>query len=258
MSARGEDELRIPIEIKTEDIKELRDIIAGLKEAQQDARSAVPTTRAKAQTGEQRTATRTQPFEERGGIFGGEAGKEQAFRDKTSKAATQREGAFDELKKQVNDIQDTQIEGLSAFDAILGGAFLSQGRGAQAMKGVGQAGAAVKGGAMGLLGGLARKIIPVIIPLMLAAGFVQTIMQELIKPGGLFDRRLRINIEAQLLKLTKRKETAELREGVRELRVTAVLGQRGPSPVDSPLFGFRAGVPFIGSNQEALDKGLLP
>jgi len=258
MSARGEDELRIPIEIKTEDIAELRDIIAGLKEAQQDARSAVPTTRAKAQTGEQRTATRTQPFEERGGIFGGEVGKQQAFKDKTSKAATQRESAFSELKKQVGDIQDTQVEGLSAFDAIFGGAILSQGRGGQAMKGVGQAGAAVRSGGMGMLGGLASRLIPVIIPLMLAFGFVTTITNELIKPGGVFDRRLRINVEDQFFKLADRKETAEFREGVRELRVTAVTGQRGPSPVSNVKDFFRRGTPFIHSNQEALDKGLLP
>jgi len=258
MSARGEDELRIPIEIKTEDIKEIRDIIQGLKEAQQDARSALPTSRKGAAAGEQRGAVRTQPFEERGGIFGGEAGKEGEIRDKTSAQAVQRENAFDKLKEQVNDIQDTQVEGLSAFDAILGGAFLGSTVGKGTVKGIGTASGAVRGGAMGMLGGLAIKLIPILIPAMLAFGLIQTISQELIRPGGAFDRRLRINIEAQFFKLSNRKEIAELREGVRELRVTAVSGQRGPSPVSNVKDFFRKGTPFIHPNQEALEKGLLP
>jgi len=258
MSARGEDELRIPIEIKTEDIAELRDIIQKLKEAKQDARSAVPTTRAKAATGEQRGAVRTQPFEERGGIFGGEAGKDQALRDKTSKQAFVREDAFANLKEQVNTLQDTQIEGLSALDAVFGAAFLSGGVGG----GIGKAQGVVRGGGgagvFGALKGLAFRLLPIILPLLLAKGLIDTIVKELIRPGGFFDRRLRIDIEKQFLKLANRKETAELREGVRELRVTAVTGQRGPSPVSNVKDFFRKGTPFIHPNQEALEKGLLP
>jgi len=258
MSARGDDVLRIPIEIKTEDIKEIREIIQGLKEAEQSARSAVPTTKAKALTGEERTATRTQPFEERGGIFGGkEAGKEEQFRDKTSKQAFVREDAFGALKEQVNALQDTQVEGLSLFDAILGGAFLSQGAGGAARAGTGL----IRGGGAGVMQGLKGmvvRLIPILIPAMLAFGLIDAVNKELLRPGGLFDRRLKIFVEKQFFKLTNRKETAELREATRELRVTAVTGQRGPSPVSNVKDFFRKGTPFIHPNQERLEKGLLP
>jgi len=258
MSARGDDVLRIPIEIKTEDIAEIREIIQGLKEAEQSARSAVPTTKAKALSGEERTATRTQPFEERGGIFGGkEAGKEQQFRDKTGKQAFVREDAFSQLKDQVNAIQDTQIEGLSAMDALFGGAILSQGAGGKFKAGVGLAKGGI-GGVVASMKGLAVKLIPILIPAMLAFGLADTIKNELIREGGAFDRRLKILIERQFFKLSNRKEIAELREGVRELRVTAVTGQRGPSPVVNVKDFFRRGIPFIHPNQEALEKGLLP
>ena len=257
MSQRGEDELRIPIEIKTEDIAELREIIQNLKEAEQTARSAVPTTKAKAVAGEQRGAVRTQPFEERGGIFGGEAGKAEQIRDKTSKQAFVREDAFSQLKEQVNAIQDTQIEGLSAIDAVFGGAILAQGAGGKAAAGIGLAKGGI-GGVIASVKGLAFKLIPILIPAMLAFGLADTIKNELIREGGAFDRRLKILIEKQFFKLSNRKEIAELREGVREFRVTAVTGQRGPSPVVNVKDFFRKGTPFIHPNQEALEKGLLP
>ena len=257
MSARGGESLRVPIEIKTEDIQELRDIIQELKEAEQTARSAVPTTKAKAARGESRGAVRADPFEVRGGIFGGETGKVPALREKTSRQAFQRESEFSKLRDQVSKIGETQQQSLSAFDAILGGAFLTGGLG-----GAGKTAAGVVGGGaagvMGSMKGLMVRLIPILIPAMLAFGLIQTIQNELLRPGGIFDRRLRINVEDQFFELSDRKEIAQLREGVRELRVTAVSSQRGPSPVSNVKDFFKKGRPFINPDQEALEKSLLP
>jgi len=90
--------VRAPIEIETTDIETLNDLIQEIKEAQSAARELEPMRGRKAATDE-RSAIRTEAFETRGGIFGGETGKEQKFRDKTSRAALQRENQFKTLRR---------------------------------------------------------------------------------------------------------------------------------------------------------------
>ena len=85
-----------------------------------------------------------------------------------------------------------------------------------------------------------------------------SVINELIKPGGPFDRRLRINIEDQHLKLSDRDVIADLRGGTRDFRVTSIAAQRGPSPNVNFKDIFRQGLPFISMDQERLEKNLYP
>jgi len=259
MSVRGEDELRIPIEIKTEDIKELRDIIQGLKEAQQDARSATPTTKARAEVGAQKGAVRTAPFEERGGIFGGVAGgKGGTFRDKSSAAPIQRENEFKKLRNQVDALSETQGEGIQSMDLIMGGAIarnFSAGRAAAA------GGTVLKGGTVaasaGALGGIVTRMIPIIGPLLIAAGFIKTIIDQLIKPGGPFDRRYRRVIRDEISSATERQEKAVIRQGLKILRITPYATFRGES---TSIQGqkVKEGNPIYGQDFDMMQKGIGP
>ena len=75
---------------------------------------------------------------------------------------------------------------------------------------------------------LARFAGPIGIAL-LASGFVVQLIDQLVKPGGPFDRRYRRNIETEFAVLTSKKEKEEITQGRRELRVTTMSGLRGPT-----------------------------
>ena len=120
---KGDDAVRVPIEIKTEDLSELQQLIQELTEAEEASRTArasgaLP---ARGSAGAQsfvgqagRSGRQAAAREGPGGIFGG--GREgmqatpQTFRDRSGRQAMQRENPFSALQDQVKQMQDEQME----------------------------------------------------------------------------------------------------------------------------------------------------
>ena len=121
---KGDDAVRVPIEIKTEDLSELQQLIQELTEAEEASRTARASGAAlpsKGAAGPQtfggqagRSGRQAAAREGPGGIFGG--GREgmqatpQTFRDRSGRQAMQRENQFSALQDQVKQMQDEQTE----------------------------------------------------------------------------------------------------------------------------------------------------
>ena len=260
MSAVGDDAVRIPIEIKTEDIEEIDEIVQKLKEAKSDARTAVPTTKAKAELGESRAPSRIEAFESRGGIFGGEVGGGGgALRDKASRAPLQRQNQLTKLQQDVKGLETQASGNAEAVDLLTAGFFgtsVGVGAGGAARAGIGGAKNVLKGGmGGGMIGVIAKFAAPIGIAL-LAAGLIKNIIDELVKPGGPFDRRFRRNVQQEIAKLTSLKEKAEIAQGKRTFRVTTIAGLTGESTqVRSNLDYIKNGI-LIYDIDGQLNKGI--
>lgn len=254
MSATGDDKLHIPIEIKTDDLKELQAVINDISKAESDLRALPRKGKSKDSTSRAAfTGERETPFS--GGIF--EQSRETALpigKDKTSKQAIQKDNAFRDLRDRVDNIEEgtSKIQGAVmgmaqnlGFAGILtnfGNDPKAKKQGAlpigftqRAQAGANAASGALSfakggiGGMAGMLGSIATKAI---LPVAIASTIyelVTSILQELFRPGGFLDRRYRQVIDDEVASLTSRQEKAELQQGIRILRITPVAGFRGPS-----------------------------
>jgi len=131
---KGDDAVRVPIEIKTEDLSELQQLIQQLTEAEEAARTARASGVAlpsKGAAGPQtfggqakRTAREGAAGEGPGGIFGGEKGMQatpQTFRDRSGRQAMKRENQFSALQDQVQQMQEEQMEQtVGMMDQVVG------------------------------------------------------------------------------------------------------------------------------------------
>ena len=131
---KGDDAVRVPIEIKTEDLSELQQLIQELTEAEEAARTARASGVAlpsKGSAGAQsfagqagRSGREGAAGEGPGGIFGGEKGMQampQSFRDRSGRQATQRKNEFSALQDQVKSMQEEQTEQtIGMMDQIMG------------------------------------------------------------------------------------------------------------------------------------------
>jgi len=130
MSARDDNVVRVPIEIKTEDIAEIQDLIQKLSEAEGDItriKSTGITSGAMPQTfsgqarraGGERTTT-----EGRGGIFAKQGEDESlpmSFRDRTGRQAMQRGNRFKELESKVNQMEEENMAAMGGMlDQVIG------------------------------------------------------------------------------------------------------------------------------------------
>ena len=241
MSSNSNDKVRAPIEIETSDIEQLNELIQDVKEAQSAARELEPMRGRKALTDE-RSAVRTEAFEDRGGIFGGETGKEQKFRDKGSRAAIQKENQFNKMKEDVQQIQATQydmIGGLVNLGFLGGMTGGGMGAGQMIGKGMQQAQAGMKGGPMamigmggGIMGGMKGMMLKGGIYGMIAlmvVEIVQSAIAQGLAPGGFWERRFKRMIENEEVKFTDLREKEEISQGRRIIRVTTNVGLRGVS-----------------------------
>ena len=132
---KGDDAVRVPIEIKTEDLSELQQLIQELTEAEEASRTARASGAAlpsKGSAGAQsfagqagRSGRQAEAREGAGGIFGG--GREgmqatpQTFRDRSGRQAMQRQNRFNALEDQVKQMQEEGMEQtMSMMDQIVG------------------------------------------------------------------------------------------------------------------------------------------
>ncbi len=72
--------------------------------------------------------------------------------------------------------------------------------------------------------GINGKVIPAT-----TFGFLKTLVDFLIKPGGPFDRRFRRIIRREISSATEREEKAAIRQGIKILRITPYATFRGES-----------------------------
>ena len=120
---KGDDAVRVPIEIKTEDLSELQQLIQELTEAEEASRTARASGAAlpsKGTAGPQtfggqakRTAREAAAGEGAGGIFAGMRDKATlptTFRDRSGRQAMQRQNQFSALQDQVKQMQEEQLE----------------------------------------------------------------------------------------------------------------------------------------------------
>jgi hypothetical protein len=247
MSSEGGDVLRIPIEIKTDDLDEIQSLINDLDNAENDINVLRP------KKGKSTDTTSRSPFErtddETGGIFGGQMQEAMPNRgrDKTSNQAFTRENEFQKMRDKVDNVEASQatLEGTLSgmMSSLFGIDIISRGVGSKASasvaigsmpKGFAAAGGAMgtakgimTGGMGGMVTGLVSKLVwPLSIALM-AIGFVNSVIDELFKAGGIWDRRFKRDFKRESNIMTSLEEKAEIRAGRRVIRVTTISGLRG-------------------------------
>ena len=204
-----DDKVRVPIEIDPDDMGELNDLIQRIKDAKSDIRGLEPRTGRGKGDEESRMPYRPTPFEDRGGIFGGETGKEEKFRDTKSAAPFQRGNQFKEMQEELQQVQETQGDVVNSlmnlgFMGGIGAGFGQGGRLQQAQKGIGKAKGIMKnplsilgmgaGGLKGMSGLLMFGGIYGMIA-MAVIEFGSAMIDSLFKPGGIYDTRFRRNIK---------------------------------------------------------------
>jgi len=247
MSSAETDRIEIPIEISTKDKQELEKIKREIEEIEKKTK--------KIKDESSRQATPTLEGETRGGIFGGkEASKTSGFRDKASAAPIQRENEFKKLKDSLKVTQQAQGQQTAMLNNIFGGKFV--GGGAQSkLSSISGIATQASGGGTGLITGFLGRMLPFMVPALIAFGLVDTIAKELFRDGGLFDRRFRRNIQDEIASATERTLKALIRQGIRVIRVTPFRGFRGGGTTVN-LVSAREGTPQYGQDFERLGKGI--
>ena len=248
MSFSGnDDKLRIPIEIKTEDSKEIRELIQDISEAEQDLREIRPR-KGKGDPSVFRGAFQPSGTEEGFGIFGQRRGEEalpQQLRDKQSKQAFERSNAFKDLQSQVQQVEQQQQDLLSATTGIaqnlgLTGLLTSGAGVGNKVKGAAQdvtGLTSIARNPTGKLGGAITSIgIKAFLPLFVATTVAESVTQVLDllqSPGGPLDLRFKRIMQDEIASATERDKKAELRQGIRMVRISPYAGFRGVSATNA-------------------------
>lgn len=247
MSSDSGEALHIPIEIKTEDLEEIRELLNQLDNAQGDIRSITP--RRGRGTGDMSSRSAfASPDEIGSGIFGGMTGEAlpSKGRDRTSKSPFQRENEFSKLKDRV-DQQEQRITG-----------------GQQVQQGLGMFNQAAdyastltrfKTSDMAqMLGGIAGKTVVPIAIISTIAGLVQKALDFAFSPGGPFDVRFKRVLKTEMASTMSREEKAQIAQGIKIVRMTSYAGYRGvASSVNGE--GAKSGIPVYDINLELGAKG---
>jgi hypothetical protein len=244
MSSTGSDDaLRIPIEIKTDDLEEIRELINNLSDAESDIRSVTPR-RGRGRGDTSSRSAFTPSSEESGGIFGqmgGEAMPTQG-RDKKSRTPFQRENEFSKLKNQVEGVEQQQTD---MMKGALGTVTQATGF-AQLIGG---------GGVIGKIKGIATKAFLPLAIVTAVTELVTGVVSALIAPGAPFDIRFKRVISDEISSATEREEKAEIRQGLRTIRISPIAGFRGGG---ANIAGeqFKKGLPIYDQNFNMLGRGL--
>jgi len=246
----SDDKLRIPIEIKTEDVKEIQQLIQDITEAESDLRQVLPKKgRGTSDVTSRSAFARAQPFDERGGIFGGlrrEEATPEMMRDKTSSQPFQRQKSWDQLQDRIDTLEqsnNTTIGVVSQVANTIGlgslvtpmlnikkgegmvnvASGLVAGKSAVSMAG----GKVGKLGALGNLTGIIGKLGGVGFAVSIAIEVASMVVDFLQQPGGLLDVRFKRNINKELAQATDREEKAQIRQGIRLIHVSPYPTFRG-------------------------------
>ena len=229
-----DDSLKVPIEIKTEDLDEIRKLINDISQAENDLRSLKATPRkgrGKGDDSSRSAFAQPEEVDERGGIFGAREGPATptTAKDKKSKTPFQRESEFAKLKNQVQE-QEEKTAGLGqTVQGGLGAA--TQGIGfAQLIAGPnpGKAG-------LGAVAGIAGKAF---LPLAIATTIVEMvkgIIDNMLGPGGLLDRRFKRVVSQEIASSVSLEKKAKINQGFLVVRTQVQPNLRGEAGTGSSL-----------------------
>ncbi len=254
MSSEGGDALRIPIEIKTDDLAEIQDLINELSKAESDIDVLKP--RKGRGTGDETSRSafvRQDPFDERGGAMGGQSGEALPTqgRDKKSRSPFQRENEFSKMRDEVDNIQNNQENMLGQLvNAGFVGSFIKgEGGKITTYTAAGKtASSGIRGGIMGAAGlgggvkGLVGKAGVFGMFAMVAMEVFQSLIDFAYRPGGPLDRRFKRDMDKESVRMIDLGEKADINQGRRIVRVTSATSLRGTdSQVRSSLDVYKSG-----------------
>ena len=245
MSADSGDSLRIPIEIKTDDLDEIRKLINEISQAKSDLQTlkAVPKKgRGTGDTSSRSAFSQSDQVDNRGGIFGGQQGEAtpQQIRDKKSKTPHQKESEFAKLRNQVDEVEQKQVSGADAVRSGLG----------MTTQGIGFAG--LLGNGKGVLGAAGKMASKAFLPLAIITTIIEitsSLFESMLRPGGKLDRRYKRDFGKESARLSSMVEKQEISHGRRIVRVTSISSQRGTNAqVRSNLDYVKSGVDVFDVN----------
>jgi len=255
MSSEGGDALRIPIEIKTDDLEEIQSLLNDLDKAESEIDVLKP--RKGKGTGDETSRSafaREEPFDDRGGAFGGQTREALPTqgRDKTSRAALQRENEFSKMRDQVEEMGQTQGNvvgqlvnlGFLTSPNIAG---YANSAGAAAAPASSMVKGGMKGGLLGSMGmsGLSGIIGKAGIYGMIIMGvmeIVNTAIDFMFRPGGAMDKRFKREMGKEDVKMMDLSQKSDINQGRRIVRVTSSSNLRGTdSQVRSSLDVYKSG-----------------
>jgi len=236
MSAAGEDSLKIPIEIKTDDLDEIRALINEISQAENDLRSLKATPRKGRGSGDQSSRSAFTPSEDRddrGGIFGNREGPATPSSAKDKKSATpyQRESEFAKLQNKVQEQEARSAGGIGGLQSGLSGA----------SQAVGFAG--LGGGTGGAIGSIAKVAGKAFLPLAVVTtivGIVQGIIDNMLGPGGILDRRFKRVVAEEMASATSLEKKAKINQGFLVVRTQVQPNLRGEAGTGSSLRNLQA------------------
>ena len=231
MSVQG-DNLKIPIEIKTDDLNEIRKLINDITNAEGDLKTLRPRKgrgngddSSRSAFGDNKNSAFSKSDDNRGGIFGGQQGDALPTqgRDKSSKTPVQKENQFAKLQQDVAQ----QQQKLSGFDAVQGAVGVaSQTVGFASLLGQG-------GGAIGnSIGALASKAFLPLAIITSVISIMNSVLQQLLAPGGPWDRRFRRQIDKETANTISLEKKNEINQGFKIIRTQthpSIRGEAGTS-----------------------------
>jgi len=256
MSSEGGDVLRIPIEIKTDDLAEIQDLLNNLDKAESEIDVLKPRKGKGSGDETSRSAfTRQDPFDDRGGAMGGQSGEALPTqgRDKKSRSPFQRENEFSKMRDQVDEMGQTQgdvvgqLVNLGFLKGVSGG-------GSKIMKGArnaaplaGMVSGGMKGGLMGTMGmsgiqGIVGKAGIYGMIAMAVMEILKTGIDFMFRPGGAMDKRFKRDMGKEDVKMMDLSQKSDINQGRRIVRVTSSSNLRGTdSQVRSSLDVYKSG-----------------
>jgi hypothetical protein len=246
MSSDSGDALHIPIEIKTEDLQEIRELLNQLDNAQGDIRSITPGRGRNGDTSSRSAFARTD--DEAGGIFGGMGGEALPMkgRDRTSKSPFQRENEFSKLKNQVQDQEKRIGIGQQAQQGLN---MITQGADYARILGKPNSDSLLS-----MFGNVAGKAVVPLAILTTIAGLVSQALSMAFAPGGIWDVRFKRVLKNEIASTMSRTEKAQIAQGLKIIRMTSYAGYRGVASSVSGE-GAKSGIPVYDINLELGAKG---
>ena len=248
MSSNTGEALHIPIEIKTDDLEEIRELLNQLDNAQGDIRSITP--RRGRGTGDVTSRSAFASQDDIGsGIFGGMTGEATptAIRDKTSRTPFQRENEFSKLKEQVQQQEQRITAGQQVQQGL--GMFNQAADYASTLTRFSPNNIIAQ-----TIGSVAGKAVVPIAIISTIAGLVQQALDFAFSPGGPFDVRFKRVLKTEMASTMSREEKAQIAQGIKIVRMTSYAGYRGvASSVNGE--GAKSGIPVYDINLELGAKG---
>jgi hypothetical protein len=227
MSSEG-DSLKIPIEIKTEDSSEIRELIEEIKSAEEGLGSIKPR-RGKGSGDSSSRSAFTQPEDSQGGIFGGAGGPAMPSkgRDRTSRTPFQKENVFAKLQSEVADNKSKLSgmgESMSGMSSNMAGLL---GNGTNVGGNIASAG-------MGKIMGMASKFLPIGV-ITSIIGIAKSVLDAALAPGGPWDRRFKRVIGNEIAGAVSLEKKQKINQGFLVIRTQVSPNLRGEGGSSSSL-----------------------